>query len=225
MRNNRKERCDIVASSRQTLRSEETKLTILKAAGLLFSERGFDAVTMREIAKAAGCSHTTIYLYFKDKEALLHQLSMEPLEELQGQLTSLMSNPSLSPDDRLKSITRSFIEFCLLHRNMYNIFFMEKATRVDEEEPELDVNKLRLNLFGQLRQAIRDYLPPGPADEDVLAYTRITFYTLHGIVGTYTNSEETLDQLLARLAPTFDLAVTVLLSGIKQTVNMGVDLT
>ncbi len=65
---------------KKELRSEETKRMILKAAGKLFSEKGYDAVTMREIAKEAGCSHTTIYLYFKDKETLLHQLSMPTLQ-------------------------------------------------------------------------------------------------------------------------------------------------
>ena len=66
--------------SKKELRSEETKRMILKAAGKLFSEKGYDAVTMREIAKEAGCSHTTIYLYFNDKETLLHQLSMPTLK-------------------------------------------------------------------------------------------------------------------------------------------------
>lgn len=63
-------------SSKQEQRSEETKRSILAAAGLLFASRGYDSVTMREIAKEAGCSHTTIYIYFKDKEALLQQLSL-----------------------------------------------------------------------------------------------------------------------------------------------------
>jgi hypothetical protein len=70
-------------SRKQVLRAEETKKAILSEAGKLFAEQGFHAVTMREIAKKAGCSHTTIYIYFTDKETLLYQLSMPPLKELQ----------------------------------------------------------------------------------------------------------------------------------------------
>ncbi|USK36536.1 TetR/AcrR family transcriptional regulator (plasmid) [Bacillus sp. F19] len=72
--------------SNQERRSDKTKKMILIAAGKLFSKKGYDSVTMREIAKEAGCSHTTIYLYFKDKVTLLHQLSMPSLQELQQQL-------------------------------------------------------------------------------------------------------------------------------------------
>lgn len=205
--------------SRQELRSEETKQAILTAAGQLFAERGFDAVTMREIAKAAGCSHTTIYIYFKDKEALLHQLSMGPLQSLRQQMESVLLNKALTPDDKLKSVSRVFIQFCLLNRNMYAIFFMTKASRVDVDEPELEVQRLRNQLFGLLRQAVQECLQLEEGDDRLLAYARIYFFTLHGIVSTYTNSAETLDVLMTRLAPTFELAVEVMLTGFKQTVK------
>ena len=77
--------------SKQEQRSEETKKQILQSAGKLFAKKGYDAVTIREIAKDAGCSHTTIYLYFKDKEALLHQLSMPSLQKLHQQLQQISS--------------------------------------------------------------------------------------------------------------------------------------
>lgn len=209
--------------SRQESRAEETKRAILAAASQLFAQRGFENVTIREIAKSVGCSHTTIYIYFKDKEALLHQLSMEPLTDLRRQMEAVLEETTRSPEERLRSITRHFLQFCFLHRNMYTIFFMVQSTRVDEEEPALEVNKTRNQLFGLLRQAVQATLPAGQSDELVLAYARIYFYTLHGIVGTYTDSEEPCDTLMERLAPTFDLAVDVLLSGFKQTSNMGVD--
>ena len=40
-----------------------------------------------------------------------------------------------------------YIHFCLKNRNMYDIFFNAKSSRVDEEEPELEINKLRLEIF------------------------------------------------------------------------------
>ena len=42
-----------------------TRDRILEAASSLFAEKSFQEVGIREIAKRAGCSHTTIYLYFK----------------------------------------------------------------------------------------------------------------------------------------------------------------
>lgn len=207
-------------TSRQELRAEETRRAILAAAGQLFAEQGYDAVTMREIAKAAGCSHTTIYIYFKDKEALLHHLSMGPLQALRERMTAELLNQSVSPDERLRRLCRAFIEFCLQNRTMYTVFFMAKATRVDQEAP-LEFQQLRNQLFGLLRQGIHACLHPAPGEELVLAYARTLFFTLHGMIGTYTGSAEPYDQLMGRLAPTFDLAVDVLLAGFKETLRKG----
>ena len=43
---------------------------ILDGARQVFLERGFDAASMMDIAKAAGVSKGTLYVYFKDKDAL-----------------------------------------------------------------------------------------------------------------------------------------------------------
>lgn len=49
----------------------EHRARILKAAGQLFRARGFDAVTVAEIMKAAGLTHGAFYGYFPSKEALI----------------------------------------------------------------------------------------------------------------------------------------------------------
>jgi AcrR family transcriptional regulator len=207
--------------SRQAIRSEETKRAILGAAGQLFSERGFEAVTMREIAKAAGCSHTTIYIYFTDKEALLHQLSMEPLQALQEQMATVLQSEALSGEDKLRQMSRVFLRFCLTHRSMYTTLFKAKASRVDEATPALEVQAMRNHLFGMLQQAVQKALPPGQTDERLLAYARIHFFLVHGILDLYANADEPLDRLMERLTPTFDLAVEVMLAGFKQTASPG----
>lgn len=203
-------------ANKQELRSEETKRAIVAAAGALFAERGFDAVTMREIAKQAGCSHTTIYIYFKDKLALLHQLSMPPLEQLKRRFESILRSDTLAPEDKVKGLGEEFIRFCLANRNMYPIFFVTKSVRVDEAEPELEVNRLRNALFAQLMEGIRQCLRLEEEDARLLAYSRILVYTVHGIVATYNQSEETVDQLMDRLKATFAEAIDVLLLGFRR---------
>lgn len=206
---------------RQEQRSEETRRSILAAAGDLFATRGYEAVTMREIARVAGCSHTTIYIYFKDKEALLHQLSMEPLRSLHSELEAALRSEGLSPDERLKRVVQVFLQFCFNHRTMYSILFLVQASRVDDPEPTLEVNKLRLQLFDLLVQGVRACLPPGLSAETALAFARIMFYNLHGIVGLYTQSPEPPEQVMRRLGSTFELSVEVLLAGFRQIAEQG----
>jgi len=49
----------------------ENRRTILEAADRLFRERGFEAVTVAEIMKAAGLTHGGFYGYFESKDALV----------------------------------------------------------------------------------------------------------------------------------------------------------
>lgn len=201
--------------SKQVQRSEETKKQILKSAGLLFAKKGYDAVTIREIAKDAGCSHTTIYLYFKDKEALLHELSMPSLLDLQQQLQQISTMNMLTAEEKLKKISIGYIHFCLQNRNMYDIFFNAKSSRVDEKEPELAINKLRLEIFALMKVVIQQCLSI-LNDEQLLTFSRIYYYHLNGILSTYSYQHEPLDVLMERLTPTFDLAIEILLLGFKE---------
>lgn len=50
---------------------EENRRAILDAAGRLFRERGFDAVTVSDVMKAAGLTHGAFYGYYGSKEDLI----------------------------------------------------------------------------------------------------------------------------------------------------------
>jgi TetR/AcrR family transcriptional regulator, repressor of fatR-cypB operon len=53
---------------------EDKRAKLLDAALELFETRGFDGVAVPEIAKEAGVATGTLYLYFKDKAALVNAL-------------------------------------------------------------------------------------------------------------------------------------------------------
>ncbi|GIN84553.1 hypothetical protein J6TS2_09390 [Heyndrickxia sporothermodurans] len=200
--------------NKKEMRSEETKRMILSAAKELFSNQGFDSVTMRQIAKKAGCSHTTIYIYFKDKEALLHQLSMPRLLELYQQLVQISEKTTLSSIERLKKISSEFIRFSLLNQNMYFVFINAKSTRVDEDDPELEINKLRIKLFEMIKQMLQECLNIED-EKQLLSFSRIFFYHLNGIINTYSYLHEPVEVLMERLIETFDESVEILILGFK----------
>ncbi|MDL9936135.1 helix-turn-helix domain-containing protein [Gordonia sp. ABSL1-1] len=52
-------------------RAELASARILDIAGALFEEHGVRAVTMRDVARAAGCSRPTLYRYFPGRTELL----------------------------------------------------------------------------------------------------------------------------------------------------------
>ncbi|WP_211749753.1 TetR/AcrR family transcriptional regulator [Paenibacillus sp. Marseille-Q4541] len=205
----------------QAKRSEETKQAILAAAATLFSERGYETVTMREIAKTAGCSHTTIYIYFKDKEALLHELSIPPLSELQVTMKNVLNNQAILPKEKVIQLSSLFITFCLQHRNMFTLFFGANAERVDIEQSAIPLTELRNDLFRILQKAIQQNFSLHEEDERVLAFTRIYYYMLHGIIGTYVHSKESMEELHRRLEATFNVAFETLLLGFAEKLREG----
>ncbi len=61
----------------QNIGREQKRQFILKAAAAAFGEKGFHAVTVKDIAGRAGIAHGTFYLYFKDKKDIYRELSGE----------------------------------------------------------------------------------------------------------------------------------------------------
>ena len=57
-------------SRRRTRRKTERPAELLAAALELFVEHGYAATRLEDVARAAGVSKGTLYLYFDSKEAL-----------------------------------------------------------------------------------------------------------------------------------------------------------
>src|SRR3954470_3627283 len=55
---------------------------IIEGARQVFLAEGFDGASMGEIAKAAGVSKGTLYVYFSSKEALFAALTIEKKKDL-----------------------------------------------------------------------------------------------------------------------------------------------
>jgi AcrR family transcriptional regulator len=61
-------------------KKEQTRELIAQTARRLFSERGFERVTVAEVARAADVAEQTVFNYFRSKEDLVYW-RLEPFEE------------------------------------------------------------------------------------------------------------------------------------------------
>jgi AcrR family transcriptional regulator len=68
---------------------ERTRQLILDAARDVFVSAGYEATSIREVARRAGISHGTIYLHFRDKDDLLFQVSEDEFRRLLDSLRAL----------------------------------------------------------------------------------------------------------------------------------------
>lgn len=64
------------------IRDEAKELAIREQAMAMIVRDGFDGLSMQKLAKAAGVSPATIYIYFKDREDLIRQIYYEEMQTM-----------------------------------------------------------------------------------------------------------------------------------------------
>lgn len=101
---------------------EEFRMEILDAARELFVNEGYEKFSMRKLAEKIEYSPTTIYLYFKDKDALLFAICEEFAEHFFTKLKHIRSH-SNGPLDALRQALLYRIAFGLANPNQYRVFF------------------------------------------------------------------------------------------------------
>ncbi len=85
------------------------RLRILEAATELFVSQGYRKTSVDEVARAAGVSKGTVYLYFKNKnDLLIHALAAEKM--VHRVRIEAIFEPGLSPRQRLKRYLRTIFE-------------------------------------------------------------------------------------------------------------------
>lgn len=81
---------------RRERKKAATRKAISDAATLLFLERGFDNVSIREIADKADVSPTTVFAHFPQKEALVFDEDDEQREQLMAVVRDRPAGTSIS---------------------------------------------------------------------------------------------------------------------------------
>jgi AcrR family transcriptional regulator len=86
---------ETVRSPRWRRRAEARPAEIIDAALTVFSARGFAGANLEEVAKLAGISKGTLYLYFESKTALFEAMALEMMRApVLAQLDSLAQAPT-----------------------------------------------------------------------------------------------------------------------------------
>jgi AcrR family transcriptional regulator len=112
-------------AERKAREKEELKSLILQAAKKLFVEKGIDKTTIRNIAKEIDYSVGTVYVYYKDKNDILHDLHTQGFKQLGGEMKVLFSVSD--PMERMKALGRVYLQFAIENPDMYDLMFNMKA--------------------------------------------------------------------------------------------------
>ncbi len=114
----------------------ETREIILDAARELFAAEGYDGVSMRKVAEKIEYSPTAIYVHFKDKEELFHELCHADYARLAAEFQSAAL--PVDPIERIRVIGQTYINFGLQYPNHFKLMFMTHNPHKHNELNELD---------------------------------------------------------------------------------------
>lgn len=89
--------------------ADGTMRRLLEASLVLFGDRGFHGVSVREIAEAAGVRASSIYAHFPSKEAILAQLMIVGHEEHRDALRRALLEAGTEPTDQLRAVVRAHV--------------------------------------------------------------------------------------------------------------------
>lgn len=99
----------------------ELREKILRAASEIIETCGPDCVTMREVAEKVGYSATTLYLYFKDKSAILRESVYRAFDELNEACRLAAVGPG--PLDSYRQRCRAYVIWGLTNPGHYALMF------------------------------------------------------------------------------------------------------
>jgi AcrR family transcriptional regulator len=173
-------------TERRAREKEEMRGRILHAAAELFVEEGYESVSMRRIADKIEYSPSTIYLYFKDKSELCHQIVSDTFDLLSEALEKIVSQP-MTTEERLRRCLRTYIEFGISHPQHYIFSLNLPEPDIDPrqgftEESMAEVMNSGMRAFEHLRQGLARSMDDGIIRRqpvDIAAQT--TWAMLHGL--------------------------------------------
>jgi AcrR family transcriptional regulator len=96
---------------------------ILQAAKDLFLEEGYDSTTIRRIADRVGISAPALYLYFRDKDALMLALCDQTFAHLMQAIDEIEQTVA-DPLERVRRFGEAYVRFGLTHPDEYRLVFL-----------------------------------------------------------------------------------------------------
>ncbi len=156
--------------------------TIMEEARKLFVAKGYDAVTMRDIARATQYTASALYYHFKDKAELMMAICSEDFLKLAQVFQSALVHED--PLENIKAMGLAYARFALANPNHYRLMFMSKGPvglsphDLQHGDPNQDAYAA-LHHFVSLAQQ-KGLLREGLADTHLVAQT---FWAgVHGMV-------------------------------------------
>ncbi len=149
-------------------KASDARENILESARKLFAEKGFDGVSMEDIAQASGVRKSLIYYYFPSKELLFEEVWVKVIDELEEELFGSQNFEEEGKTQSgilaiIKNLIRKYVEFAMNKKELMDLIAREKLNVLDENK---NLSKAR-NRYESLMEKVQKVFEIGK-QKDVL---------------------------------------------------------
>jgi AcrR family transcriptional regulator len=141
-------------------------IQIIETAEQLFSKKGYEATTVRDIADVAGINIAMISYYFGSKEKLLEAVFNHRMGHIGMRVESLLKNDSLTPFQKVEILIDEHIERVINHEGFYKIMLCEQVINKNPIIIKL-VSEIKLRNAELISKLIDDGKKKGVFKKDV----------------------------------------------------------
>ncbi len=132
---------------------------IASAASVLFMEKSIAGTSMDNIAKAAGYSKATLYVYFENKEEIVGVLVLESMQKLYDYLSSALTQQETTRA-RYDGICRSLVQY----QEEFPFYFKVALDKINidfEHTDYLPEEKETFQVGEKINEIMQDFLLSG----------------------------------------------------------------
>lgn len=167
---------------------------IASAASVLFMEKGIVATSMDEIAKKAGYSKATLYVYFENKEEIVGLLVLNSMKKLYDYISSALEEQETTKA-RYDLICNSLVKY----QEEFPFYFKMALDKINidfKSRNYLPEEKETYQVGEDINEKLKDFLISGIRKGDLknnleIIPTIFNFWgMLSGIIQLATNKEE-----------------------------------
>lgn len=167
---------------------------IVSAASALFMERGIAATSMDDIAKAAGYSKATLYVYFENKEEIVGILALNSMKKLYDYISSALIQHETTKA-RYDFICRGLVQY----QEEFPFYFKMVLDKINidfESKEYLPEERETYQIGEEINEKIKNFLLSGMEkgdlrnDLDIMPAIFNFWGMLSGIIQLASNKEE-----------------------------------
>lgn len=134
---------------------DDQRELILGHAAALFARSGYTGTSMNEVAQACGLSKPTIYHYFRDKYALLVDITDGHMTRLQA-LVEQVQAMDLPPEPRLRMLIERFVQEYAHARHAHRVLTEDvRFLQDDDRQRVLGKERAVVEAFAQAVSQLR----------------------------------------------------------------------